>query len=122
MFLFTAYSSAAVSEDGTASAVGRGTAEIIANDGQGNTAVCNVLVTDSEPIKGDCNLDGNVNAIDAVFILNLAANLAVGNAQDINFSDAYLALYDFNNDGVINSFDASDLLVYSAYNGIGYKN
>ena len=110
----------AVSEDGTISAVGCGKAEVTANDGQGNSAVCSVIVTDSEPISGDCNLDGVVNAIDAVFILNLAS--AIGTETDESlYSDSFLALYDFNGDGAINSFDASDLLVSSAYSGVGYQ-
>ena len=110
----------AVSEDGTISAVGCGKAEVTANDGQGNSAVCSVIVTDSDPISGDCNLDGVVNAIDAVFILNLAS--AIGTETDESlYSDSFLALYDFNGDGAINSFDASDLLVSSAYSGVGYQ-
>lgn len=108
-----------VSEDGTATASGHGIATITADDGQGNTALCTVLVTDSEPLSGDCNLDGKINAIDAVYILSLVANLGVEDIQD-QFSDAYMALYDFNGDGTVNSFDANDVLVASAFAGIGY--
>ncbi len=108
-----------VSEDGTAVATGCGMASITASDGQGNTAVCNVLVTNSEPLPGDCNLDGVVNAIDAVYILNLAASLGTDNDARL-LSDDYVNLYDFNADGSVNSFDANDVLVSSALAGVGY--
>ena len=109
-----------VAEDGTITATGCGTAAITASDGNGNTAVCNILVTDSDPISGDCNLDGVVNAVDAVFILNLAAAIGV-ETDEAQFSDAYMNLYDFNSDGKVDSFDASDVLVSSAYAGVGYS-
>lgn len=109
-----------VSEDGTVVATGCGTAAITASDGNGNTAVCNILVTDSEPISGDCNLDGVVNAVDAVFILNLSASLG-SDTDERQFSEAYINLYDFNNDGKVNAFDASDVLLSSAYAGVGLK-
>ena len=109
-----------ISEDGTATANGLGMATVTADDGQGNTAVCTVVVADSEPVSGDCNLDGKVNAIDAVYILNLAATLGVEDIQD-QFSDSYMKLYDFNKDGIVNSFDANDVLVTSAFAGIGYN-
>ena len=108
-----------VSEDGTIVATGCGTAAITASDGNGNTAVCNILVTDSEPLSGDCNLDGIVNAVDAVYILNLASVLGV-EGDEMQFSDSYMNLYDFNNDGNVDSFDASDVLITSAYAGVGY--
>jgi len=109
-----------VSEDGTIVATGCGTAAITASDGKGNTAICNILVTDSEPLSGDCNLDGVVNAVDAVYILNLASVLGV-DGDEAQFSDSYMKLYDFNNDGKVDSFDASDVLIKSAYAGVGYN-
>ncbi len=110
----------AVAEDGTAVAKGCGTASITADDGQGNTAVCTVLVTDSEPLPGDCNLDGLVNAVDAVYILNLAAALGTNNESN-QFSESYMNLYDFNADGKVDAFDASDVLISSACAGAGYR-
>lgn len=107
-----------VAEDGSATAVGKGRATLTAEDADGNVYTCNVLVSDSEPISGDCNLDGVINAIDAVYILDLASQLGLDGAET-NFSDAYLNLYDFNGDGIINSLDASDVLVKSAYAGVG---
>ncbi len=108
-----------VSDNGTAVATGQGMATITATDEEGNTLSCNVLVANSEPIPGDCNLDGVVNAIDAVYILNLSATLGAGSDESL-FSDAYRNLYDFNSDGKVNSFDANDVLVSSALAGVGY--
>lgn len=108
-----------VSEDGKAVAVGVGSATITADDGQGNTAKCTILVANSDLSSGDCNLDGVVNAIDAVYILQLSAELATAE-EDQQFSDAFMKLYDFNGDGAINSVDASAVLVRSTYAGIGY--
>ncbi|MBR4320726.1 MAG: hypothetical protein IKP69_11910 [Oscillospiraceae bacterium] len=107
-----------VAEDGSATAVGTGRATLTAEDNDGNVYTCNVLVSDSNPVSGDCNLDGVINAIDAVYILDLASQLGVGN-DELNFSDNYLNLYDFNGDGAINSLDASDVLIKSAYAGVG---
>ncbi|MDE6729585.1 MAG: Ig-like domain-containing protein [Oscillospiraceae bacterium] len=101
----------------TLQAVNYGTAEITATDSEGNTAVCNVIVARPEQLSGDCNADGMVNAIDAVYVMNLAANLGI-EVNEKEFSDAYFAIYDYNHDGKINSFDASDILVKSAYAGV----
>ncbi|MDE5884275.1 MAG: Ig-like domain-containing protein [Oscillospiraceae bacterium] len=101
----------------TLQAVNYGTAEITATDSEGNTAVCNVIVAKPEQLSGDCNADGIVNAIDAVCVLNLAANLGL-EIDEKDFSDSYFAVYDFNQDGKINSFDASDILMKSAYAGV----
>lgn len=107
-----------VSEDGTVKAVNYGTAEITATGSDGSTAVCNVIVAQPEQLSGDCDADGAVNAVDAAFILSLAASLGVEN-DERNFSDEYFAIYDFNKDGKINSFDASDVLIKSANAGVG---
>ncbi|MDE6004605.1 MAG: Ig-like domain-containing protein [Oscillospiraceae bacterium] len=111
----------AVSEDGKIKAVNYGSADITATDTNGNTAVCNVIVAQPNQLVGDCDGDGAVNAVDAVYILNLAASLGV--STDIeSLSDAYFAIYDFNKDGKINSFDASEVLLKSAYAGVGINN
>ena len=103
----------------TIQAVNYGATEITATDSEGNTAVCRIIVAQPEQLSGDCNADGMINAVDAVYVLNLAADLGV-EVDDKDFSDAYFAVYDFNKDGKINSFDASDILTKSAYAGVGY--
>ena len=107
-----------VSEDGKIKAVSYGAAEITATDTNGNTAVCSVIVAQPEQLIGDCDANGVINAVDAVYILHLAATLGISNNEE-DFSDAYFAIYDFNKDGKINSFDASEILIKSANAGVG---
>ncbi|MDE6777526.1 MAG: Ig-like domain-containing protein [Oscillospiraceae bacterium] len=107
-----------VSDDGTVKAENYGATEITATDDKGNISVCNVIVARPEKLVGDCNADGAVDAVDATYILHIAASLGVEN-DERSFSDAYFAIYDFNKDGKINAFDASDVLVKSAYEGVG---
>ncbi len=108
-----------IAGDGTATAVGCGTAIITAEDSAGNVETCNVVVSDGELTPGDCNADGIVNAIDAVYILNFSAESAV-TPEKRQFADSYISLYDFNADGAVDAVDASDVLTYSAYAGVGY--
>ena len=115
-FASTDESVVTVSKDGVVEAVGFGTADVIAEDDNGNKGVCPVTVAVYE--KGDCNLDGRVNASDAATVLSCAAGLGVGRSMP-NMTDYEFGLYDYNADGVVNASDASGILLYSAKLGAG---
>ncbi len=81
----------------------------------------NITVTDE---RGDVNLDGNVNAFDVAYILQYAANIAVGNddfklSDDADTNAKMLSAADINGDGTVNAFDAAYALRYSASVGAG---
>lgn len=59
---------------------------------------------DSQDIKGDINLDGSVNAADALTVLQHAVKI-------IELTDSKLAKADVNKDGIINSSDALQILI-----------
>lgn len=67
-------------------------------------------------LLGDVNGDGQINAIDASYILAVSA--AMGTSTDVDVSPEFLAAADFNEDGYINAVDASLILQYSAQTGV----
>ena len=62
---------------------------------------------------GDVNNDGQINSVDASFVLAYYAKVSTN--QDGGYSDAQKAAADVNNDGSVNSVDASKILAYYAY-------
>lgn len=66
---------------------------------------------------GDVNGDGDVNAVDASFVLAIYASEAVGNTP--NLSSAQRTAADVNGDDVINAIDASTILGYYSFIATG---
>lgn len=62
--------------------------------------------------KGDINCDGEINAIDASYVLTYYAAISIG--SEFNLTSVQLNVGDYNNDGVINAVDASAILTYYA--------
>ncbi len=108
---------AVVSKTGLVTSVGLGTAQIIVTDQDGYSAICTVALLGSGIQVGDCNLDGDVNAMDATEILVYAAKLAVGTADAL--PDAMKSIYDADGSGIIDAMDATKVLIDSAEAGAG---
>ena len=72
----------------------------------------------ANPIPGDSNFDGQINASDASQMLILAAQNGSGSGAG-QIDGLQQISFDYNNDGVINASDASCVLVYSAMLGAG---
>ncbi len=70
------------------------------------------------PLLGDCNFDGDVNALDAVDILQFSSSSGSGDT-DASVSSFQQTRFDFNGDGIINASDAADLLFITASMGAG---
>jgi len=107
-----------VDSNGLVETTGYGNAELILEDMFGNIITCTVVVPQSAPDTGDCNLDGFVNAGDASNILCYAAGS--GSGSSISLTNSHQAVYDYNGDGVIDSSDAAELLTFSARAGAGF--
>ena len=107
-----------VNPDGVIETTGYGNAELILEDMFGNIITCTVVVPQSAPDTGDCNLDGTVNAGDASNILCYAAGSGSG-GNTISLTNSHQSVYDYNGDGVIDSSDAAELLTFSAKAGAG---
>ncbi|MDE5564905.1 MAG: hypothetical protein K2I93_07095, partial [Oscillospiraceae bacterium] len=73
----------------------------------------------ANPLPGDCNLDGHVNAIDAAGLLIFVAAVGADGTDSSTLSDVMIPAYDFNNDGSINASDAACILITSAKKGAG---
>ncbi len=101
-----------IGEDGTVKAVGYGTAELIAEDAEGNKGVCNVIVLENTPESGDINFDGVLNVSDASYLLSYIAHALLGTSG--NITQAHYEIYDYDHDGHIDTTDASKLLAYCA--------
>ena len=101
-----------IGEDGTVKAVGYGTADLIAEDAEGNKGICNVIVLENVPELGDVNFDGVLDISDASSILTYIANELIG--SKVNLTQSHYAIYDYNLDGNIDSADVSQILTYCA--------
>ena len=74
-------------------------------------------------LKGDVNLDGKVDAIDAQCVLEYAAAKGAGenppifNAEDTANEETALRNADVDGNGTIDAIDASNILIYAAIEG-----
>ena len=66
---------------------------------------------------GDVNGDGEINSVDAVFIMKASANIGAGTAS--GFSEVQTAAADLNADTLTDAVDATLLLQFAAYCGAG---
>ena len=69
------------------------------------------------PQPGEVNADGQVNALDAQYILEAAALTGAG--EDSGLTDAQFTAADLNADKFVDASDAASVLVYAAYLGAG---
>ena len=71
--------------------------------------------------KGDVDLNGRVNAVDASLILRYAARKGAKALGSQVPGEAWLGRADYNSDGNVNANDASAVLVYAARFGAGLE-
>ncbi len=102
---------ATVSQEGIVEAVSDGVTTISATDDDGNVSACEVIVMTQEIEIGDCNADGQIDAVDAAEVLIYAA--ASGASESIEIDEAMLPIYDVNCDGTIDTIDAAEILIIS---------
>lgn len=76
-----------------------------------------VLQAMAEPVMGDVNSDGKIDASDASAILVHAAN--VGSGLDGTLTESQQKLADVDEDDSVNSQDAAQILCYAAASGSG---
>ncbi|MGN0592309.1 MAG: leucine-rich repeat domain-containing protein, partial [Ruminococcus sp.] len=78
-----------------------------------------------EPLKGDVNMDGNINITDATLLLKCYAEKGAGKnfmfSDDTAVNDRMLRLADVNEDGDTDITDASLILIYYAKSGAGIE-
>ncbi len=126
---------AIVDRNGVITGVGKGTVQITAISSNGSSDSIEITINKSEtptfnyadmiysklanPLSGDCNLDGHVNASDAANLLIFAAVAGADGTSDNTVSDTMFPAYDFNDDGIINASDAACILIASAEKGAG---
>ena len=72
----------------------------------------------ANPLPGDPNFDGMINASDAATMLIYAASTGSGSAT-AQIDSLQEVSFDYNDDGVINASDASCVLILSAQQGAG---
>ena len=72
----------------------------------------------ANPLPGDSNFDGMINASDAATMLIYAASTGSGSAT-AQIDSLQEVSFDYNDDGVINASDASSVLILSAQQGAG---
>lgn len=124
---------AVVDRNGRISAVGVGTASITAISSNGTSDTIEISVcTESRlacnysemvyenvvnPLPGDSNFDGWINASDAGQVLMYAANAGSGSQDVPQLDELQWISFDFNQDGFVNASDASCVLILSAQTG-----
>ena len=72
----------------------------------------------ANPLPGDSNFDGQINASDAAQMLIHSAQSGSGSSE-AQIDDLQQISFDYNNDGIVNASDASCVLIYSAALGAG---
>lgn len=72
----------------------------------------------ANPLPGDSNFDGQINASDAAQMLIHSAQNGSGSSE-AQIDDLQQISFDYNNDGIVNASDASCVLIYSAAHGAG---
>lgn len=107
-----------VDSTGVVTAVGEGTAQVIAADFNGSYVACTINVSEiaEDVIVGDCNFDGIINAIDAAQILSISA--ASGSDTSIYYCEEYTAIFDVNADNIVDALDAVEILNISSSSGV----
>ncbi len=82
-----------------------------------------VLLTVGAPLKGDVNLDGNVDITDASLVLKYYAHIGAGIdfafSEEENTNQLMIKLADIDEDGIISITDAGYILTYYARTGAG---
>ncbi len=109
---------ATVDSTGVVTAVGEGTAQVIAADNSGSYVACTITVSEiAEGIAvGDCNFDGLVNAMDAATILSVSASS--GSDSSVYYCEDYRTIFDVNQDGLVDALDAVSILNRSSSSGV----
>ena len=72
----------------------------------------------ANPLPGDSNFDGQINASDAAQMLIHSAQSGSGSSE-AQIDDLQQISFDYNNDGIVDASDASCVLIYSAALGAG---
>ncbi len=96
-----------VDKNGVVTSKGSGNAVITATTANGKTAKCNVTV-EYDALKGDYNLNGTVEVVDAYMLL-------VDCANNVKVTGKKLLAGDMNNDNSISVLDAYNLLNFLAH-------
>lgn len=81
------------------------------------TAVPFTAFSEESYMLGDLNGDSDINAADALLLLEAAAKIGVG--EESGLTDVQITAADTNGDGYVNAADANNILRYAAYNGAG---
>lgn len=126
---------ATVDRNGRIHSVGTGIANITAVSSNGTSDMIEITVCNDarsacnysemvysymvNPLPGDSNFDGWINATDACQMLQYAADAGSGCEEAPQLDDLQYISFDFNQDGVVNASDAAYVLVLSAQIGAG---